>query len=180
MRDGAIAEAFSKMEKMVGSDVRLLNKTVAILAMRIDAIQKLLFGGRFSLVYALVLSVFSPKTLEKGVDRIHKQIEENYNKKVREQMEKATKSVITNGFKVAGMSLFLFLFLIGTGCASKGQITRAQTEGYQKANVECLQMQGQIKDYITSLKMDIVAKTERLRKFNQVNDKGELINKEGK
>lgn len=187
MRDGAIVEAFTRMERMVGSDIRLLNKTVATLAMRMDAIQKVMFGSRLAFIEAGFLSVFAPKMLERAIDRVHKSIEDDYKKKVEARMEEARKAVIkpeenTNPMAVDRLMkvvnvLIVFVGLSLVGCVPKSQIKRSYDEGFAKANTECLQLQGQIQNYIRGLEVSNAAKTERLRKFNQVDEQGNLYNK---
>lgn len=182
MRDQAVIGAFDKMEKMVGHDIRLLNKTVATLAMRQDALQKVLFGGRFSLLWAFFLNVFAPKMLERAVGRMHDILRMKYEQQMKEAIEEARKpKVIQPGEEtlrkanIGGLSAAgaILLFLMA-GCAPKSHVKRAYDDGFQKANVECLQLQGKFKDYITQLQLDNTIKTERLKMLNQVDEKGAL------
>lgn len=189
MRDGTIVEAFQKMEGMVGNDIRLLNKTVTTLAMRMDAIQKVMFGSRFSFVIAGLCSIFAPKMLERSITKVHQQIQADYLAKVKEQMEKAQKAVIhpddLNPIKIDRLKqvVNVAIVVVGlsfVGCVPKSHIKKSYDDGFAKANTECLQLQGQIQNYIRGLEVSNAAKTERLRKFNQVDEKGNLITKDTK
>lgn len=188
MRDSSIVTAFERMEKMVGHDIRLLNSTAAKLALRVDAIQRVLFGSRLALPWAILLGLISPKSMLRYIDTVHKAIEAEYTAKAKAKMEAAAKAVInpnevTNprtiekqGIQSAGPMLVsaLVLGFISFGCVPKSQIQRSFNDGYAKANLECVVIQSQLQNQTNQVIMDLAVKNERLRMFNQINKDGSL------
>lgn len=193
MRDQAVIEGFNRMEKMVGHDIRMLNKVVADLAIRTDTLQKILFGSRLSLIWTLVLSCISPKMLERSITKMHQVAKAKYEADMIKALADAKKAVIdpatvTNpstidrmqggappvpkkvGIEVVHVLLIGLLFTAGVGCVPKGKYVALQNK-YKADTERCVQIAIALRD-------DLIKKNQRLRKFNQLNPDWTLKEKE--
>ena len=70
---------------------------------------------------------------------------------------------------------FLSLFLIlSAGCVPRSHIKKAEDKAFKQADVECIAIQNKIGKYVEKLEADLKRKNTRLRKFNQVDQAGDL------
>lgn len=68
------------------------------------------------------------------------------------------------------------LFLT-TGCATKSALSKKYQEGFNAANQQCIELQAKIQQYVNGVQVDLAAKNERLRRFNQLNEDNTLRTK---
>lgn len=72
------------------------------------------------------------------------------------------------------LCLVVLVALSAAGCATKGQIARYRTEGFNQANAQCLDLQGRVQQYLSGLQVRLVQFETRLRDLNQLDDSGDL------
>lgn len=95
MRDGAILAEIGGLENKVGHDVNIMHRSVTLCRTRIDAIEKVLFGFRGSLLLYALVQIFAPKFVEGLVERWHGVMIEDYNRKLDEVRKKKAKAIVT-------------------------------------------------------------------------------------
>lgn len=71
MRDTTILEGFNRMSDSISADNAKLQKGYALLRTRVDAIEDMAFGGRFSLLRLMILQLVSPQRLAQLVQAYH-------------------------------------------------------------------------------------------------------------
>lgn len=172
MRDGNIF----RMTDDINKKIAVLYKQIQFLDSRLMAYESL-FEDRKN----FLLAFFKPEKFRKQVDAIQLKFLELHDAQLRKAMqekkEEAAKPKLTlppnmnkgNGLAVAGMILLVsFTF---AGCVTKKTykkgIEQYYKEGYEAAEFKCNTDQRATKEYTQSL-------LERLKKFNQVDDKGNL------
>lgn len=68
MRDAHILAGLGQIENKVGHDVQLLAEQVRVVRYRQEAIETVLFGSRFRLLWIAVLSIFKPSAVQDMLD----------------------------------------------------------------------------------------------------------------
>lgn len=68
MRDQTITDAFLRFEKAVGHDIQNLTKQNVINRSRIYAFERVLFGGRWFLLKAILMCLVSPQWLKSRIN----------------------------------------------------------------------------------------------------------------
>lgn len=182
MRDSQIMSELRRMETMVGHDVRALTGMVSRVSMRIDAVQRVLFGGRFSLIWAIAVSMVAPRLLAQAVDRMHKQVMAEFEAETEKRRNAGKTSVIApttgdiakhgKGAGVIGLIALMALF-VGSGCVTKRFASQEYARGLAESSAAC-------ELEVESLKGELVKKNARLRAFNQVDKDGRLLPYGGK
>lgn len=71
MRDQTIEAAFRRFQEAVEHDVANLTKQNALNRARIYAVERVLFGRRWFLLKAILLSLISPKKLKDRINLAH-------------------------------------------------------------------------------------------------------------
>lgn len=71
MRDGEIIRQFEEFSAAVAHDNRRLAELNTLLRTRIDALELVLLGGRFSLLKLVILQLFSPRLVAGMVKAQH-------------------------------------------------------------------------------------------------------------
>lgn len=84
MRDSVIQIGMTGLERKITHDFTILHNNLTITRTRIDAMESALFVGRFTLLRAVILSIFHPKKLRAEVDRWHQWHLRDYQNKVAE------------------------------------------------------------------------------------------------
>ena len=69
----------NELERKVGKDVLALHDLQILARTRMDAYEAVLFGSRFSLLRALLLSIFAPYRLKEAVELAHEAALKTYN-----------------------------------------------------------------------------------------------------
>lgn len=171
MRDGNILQMNQQMEKKFAA----MYKQIQFLDCRQQAIELALrdFWSVFYFVFARKAFWKNVDLLQVGLLRKH---DEKIHEMIKQKKEEAMKpkltlppNVISNGAKLAVMVVCLFTLL--PSCVSKKvykkDIDNAYAQGYEGAKFECDKQLNTQSKYITSL-------VERLKKFNQVDEHGNL------
>lgn len=173
----------AEFREQVNHDVVNMRSMVTLIRTRCDALERVILGGRFSLIRCAILQLISPKAMADVVAMIHREEIEKFNKvqvqKARAEGKKITvvnpASVPATLLKPSLVAALLIVTLIG--CVSpkvhRLKVDQARLEGQG----ELLQCDGQVQRLQTEnalLKRDLDAKNERLRKFNQLDAFGRL------
>lgn len=175
MRDSQIMSELRRMETMVGHDVRALTEMVSRVSMRIDAIQRVLFGKRYSLFVALATSLVSPKLFEGIVDKMHVQVMAEFNAEMEKRRQDVKKAVIKPGLADMArharnpgvIGLVLISLLMASGCVTTRHAKDEYARGLAESSAAC-------EAELSDVKLDLVKKNARLRSFNQVDESGKL------
>jgi hypothetical protein len=166
MKDGDIIN----MNARRAQTEAILSRQLSFLNSRMDAYEKVLAS-----LWAVLRAIFNPLWLQNAVNEkqmalLRSQQEEmdRFAQMRKEEQSKPKLTIVNpNGIKLAVLAM-----LILTSCVSmkthKAKVAEAYKTGYETADAECIDLQKRIARYIVNLK-------ERLKRFNQVNEKGELI-----
>ena len=68
------------LTERVSRDITALHELNLLCRTRIDAHEEVLFGKRFSLLWALILSVFAPRRLRVNLEEAHEKIQADWNR----------------------------------------------------------------------------------------------------
>lgn len=168
MRD----EKIFQMRDQEAKRLAMLYRQVQFIQTRVDAYEKVL-----STTSAVFKAFLNRSWLKYEVDRMQMELLKEHDEMIKASVEKAkeeakkTKLTIVSG---NGLSIAVFLFIamsIFSGCVTKQTYNKGMKESYQAgfkdADQECIQLQKKYVSYIDTLK-------ERLKRFNQIDENGEL------
>lgn len=79
MRDSVILGGLNEVQRNVAKDITALHDLNILCRCRIDAVENVLFGSRFSLPWSIVLSIFRPSQLQKMIEDAHAESLADYN-----------------------------------------------------------------------------------------------------
>lgn len=172
MRDDQIY----KMKDESNKNLSMFYRQLVFIQTRFDAYEKFIGGlGLFEVIKIL----FNPSLLTKRIDEIHVDLMRQHDKEVKEIMEKEKKEkskpkltiVGANGF--SKLSVVFVAALLASGCVSikkynqmKGDLQKAQLQS-DNALFECNKI-------VKAKDNELRGKTDRLRKFNQIDANGNL------
>lgn len=80
MRDGVIIQQFEQMAAAVTQDNQSLQRSVAMVRTRMDALEALLLGSRFGILKLALLQLISPKLVARMVQAQHADQINQFNK----------------------------------------------------------------------------------------------------
>lgn len=94
MRDAAVITGLSQIDQKVGHDVRMLHEQLVLCRMRIEAIEKVCFESRRSMLMTAVLMIFNPKLVQRNLDGWTDTLLSEYRKAERAALEQKKKGII--------------------------------------------------------------------------------------
>ena len=101
MRDGQILGIAGTLEKRVAGDMKFIMELNTLNRTRIDAIEAVLFGGRWSLLFCVALQIWSPRKMRETIEIMHETIMADWNRaaeaRAKEKEKEARITVIGNG-----------------------------------------------------------------------------------
>lgn len=122
---------------------------------------------------AILKAIWNPQWLRTAADAIQLELIKKHDEEIQESAKRAEEEAKKPKLTVVKSLAFILAFSL-VSCVSiptnKKQKEQSFNEGYAKANIECLDLQIKIRDYVYALQ-------ERLRKFNQLNEDGTLRSK---
>lgn len=106
MRDSHILAGLGQVEAKVGHDVQLLAEQVRLVRFRQEAIETVLFGSRFRLLWIAILSIFKPSAVQNMLDIETEAVGAAYHEAIKQEAiaraKKAKGIVLPKGVGVIG------------------------------------------------------------------------------
>lgn len=153
----------------------MLYRQVQFIQARVDAYEAILSNP-----LNVLRGIFRRKWLKQRVGELQLALIQKHDAELKQAVEVVKAEKMKPKLTVVGangipkLALVLVAALAFSGCVTKrvykADVEKARTEGYEKANRECLALQQKIAIYVTSLQ-------DRLRKFNQLNEDNSLRTK---
>lgn len=173
----------TELREQIEHDVVNMRSMVTLIRTRCDALERVVLGGRFSLLRCAIMQLISPRAMAQTVALMHKEEIEKFNKvQVQRARAEGKKITVVNPSNVPATllkpSLVLALMVFGLmGCVSpkvhRLKVSEARLQGAGEL-LECDRQVQRLQTEVMALKRDLDAKNERLRKFNQLDAFGRL------
>lgn len=170
MRDMEIYQSLRNLEKKMGEDCGAMLRAISVVETRQKALEQFLFSSRWALLKVALLQVLSPARAREALMRTHGIMLRQYGEKMKKAIEEKNKQIRTAPVPGPVISLALvFLAFLAPGCVSLGKYKEAQLQLVAVATER--DIAARTANFCTEQQVKLI---EILRKFNQVDEKGNL------
>lgn len=173
MRDETVMATFAEFQKRIGSDIGLVLRSVAVVETRQKALEAFLFSGRLQLLKLALLAILSPARVRTALSMVHGRMLNEYEDKLKAAFKaKNEKSII----KPVLVGVAAVCFMLVSGCVPRAKYARAvkdleTVKTFYNGLAEAASRQTARADFCEEQQTKLV---EVLRKFNQIDEKGNL------